>query len=439
MRGRFFLVCLGCPKNEVDTEGMATLLQNAGWRQAAQPESADLIIVNTCGFIRPAREESYEVLLELARSKRKGQRFIAVGCLAQLDPEGLRLRVPELDGTLGTRDWSTIVEYVATLSDHSTDQRVGAGTRPTGSLVTPVQRRVSSASAYIKIADGCSASCAFCAIPRIKGPQCSKDVHAVLTEARELVGQQVREIILIAQDTTAYGRDRGEHDALPQLIEDILEVVPELTWLRILYAYPHHLSERLIELLASRPQLCHYLDLPLQHAHPDTLRRMNRPHDVERVHRLIGDLRHAVPDIALRTTFIVGFPGETDEEFEMLLSFMSDCQFDRVGIFVFSPEDGTAAAVLPNRIPPQLAQERYEEAMALQQRISYRRNQAQVDRVLQVLVEGTQAGLSVGRSYRDAPEIDGYVLVRGRHPVGQVIEARITRALEYDLEAEPAG
>ena len=258
-----------------------------------------------------------------------------------------------------------------------------------------------------------------------------------MAEAQQLVGRGAREIILIAQDTTAYGHDRGEGDALPPLVEAILDAVPELRWLRLMYAYPQHVTPRLIETMARHPQVCHYLDIPLQHSHPDILRRMNRPHDVDKIRRLIARLREAMPDIALRTSFIVGYPGETEEEFSALLDFVAEIAFDRVGVFTYSPEEGTKAATLPCQVPAEVKEERYMRLMEWQQSISLARNQQMVGRILEVLVEGQDEGLSVGRSYRDAPEIDGLVLVQGVLPVGEMRPVRITGAMAYDLVGEP--
>nr|MBC7246037.1 30S ribosomal protein S12 methylthiotransferase RimO [Chloroflexota bacterium] len=432
MRKRFYLLSLGCPKNTVDAEAMASLLQEAGWRKVEQPGRADLLIVNTCAFIEPAREESYAALQKLAERKRSGQVLLAAGCLPQRYGVGVRRAVPGVDGILGTREWANINLCVAQLFGLAAE----ASVRPRGevSVVTPMRRQAQGPSAYLKIADGCSAPCAFCAIPLIKGPQRSKTRRAVLEEARQLVEQGVLEIILIAQDTTAYGRDLGEKDALSSLIEDMLATVPQLPWLRVMYTYPQHITPRLIEIMARHPQVCHYLDIPLQHAHPATLRRMQRSPDIAGVRQLIARLRQAMPDIALRTTFIVGYPGETEEEFTVLLDFMAEIAFDKVGAFIYSPEEGTAAASLPNPVPREVAEERYARLMELQRGISLTRNQMQVGRTLNVLVEGFGDGLSVGRCYRDAPEIDGYVLMRGEWPVGQMVKAKIERALEYDLE-----
>jgi ribosomal protein S12 methylthiotransferase len=411
---------------------MSGLLLDAGWRETTRANRADVLIVNTCGFIEPARQESYATLREMAQSKRPGQLLLAAGCLSQRYGDEVRRAVPGVDGILGTREWANISECLSQLLGLVPN----ADVRPRGkvSVVTPMQRRQPGPSAYLKIADGCSAPCAFCAIPLIKGPQRSKPHPAILEEARQLVSQGVQEIILIAQDTTAYGRDLGEKDALPALLDDILGVAPQLAWLRLMYAYPQHVTLRLIERMAEQPQVCHYLDLPLQHAHPDTLRRMNRSPDVQGVRQLIADLRQAMPDLALRTAFIVGYPGETETEFTALLELMREIRFDKVGIFTYSPEEGTAAFNLPNLVPQELAEERYARAMELQRSISLGRNRLQVGRTLDVLVEGAEQGISVGRCYRDAPEIDGYVLMDGEWPAGQMVRARIEGATEYDLQ-----
>jgi ribosomal protein S12 methylthiotransferase len=267
----------------------------------------------------------------------------------------------------------------------------------------------------------------------IKGPARSRPIEAIVEEARQLTAQGVKEIILIAQDTTAYGHDWGERDALVGLIEAILKATPELPWLRLMYTYPQHVTPRLIETMAQHPQVCHYLDIPLQHAHPDTLRRMNRPHNMDRVRRLITGLRAAMPDIALRTSFIVGYPGESEEEFQALLDFVAEIAFDRMGVFTYSREEGTPAAELPGQVPDQVKEERYQRLMELQQAISLARNQQMIGRTLDVLVEGSGESLSVGRSYRDAPEVDGLVLVKEELPVGEIVPVLITGAMEYDL------
>jgi ribosomal protein S12 methylthiotransferase len=440
---RYYLESLGCPKNLVDAQGIARLLKLQGHRPVSDPDQADLLIVNTCGFIEDARQESLDELHLLAQDKRPDQVLIAAGCLSQYWGEALTEAVPGLDGLLGTRRWSEIGALVDRLRD-----RQGPGPRggqvPHRVLSLPGERLLSGDndtaraarqgdSAYLKIADGCSAPCAFCAIPHIKGPAVSRPPGAVVADAVDLVQQGVKEIILIAQDTTAYGRDRGERDALPGLLQAMLDAAPDLGWLRLMYAYPGHVSPELIEVMASDLRVCHYLDLPLQHAHPDVLRRMKRPANVDRTRALIADLRAAMPDIALRTSFIVGYPGETEEEFGALLEFVEESRFDRVGVFLYSPEAATAAAALPDPVPEEIKEQRYERLMAIQQTISAEINQAQVGRSLDVLVEGQGEGLSAGRSYRDAPEIDGLVLIPGELAAGEMLPVKITGAMEYDL------
>jgi ribosomal protein S12 methylthiotransferase len=436
---RFYLLSLGCPKNTVDSEGISRLLQQAGYEALTEPESAQLLIVNTCGFIDKAKEESFAALRELAELKQPGQFLIAAGCLSQRYGHELITEVPGLDGVIGTRRWMEIMTLVRNLhsKDHPHGKPAVMTGDPLGGIAKPMRGALQGASAYLKIADGCSAPCAFCAIPAIKGPARSRTLEAIVTEAQQLVGRGAKEIVLIAQDTTAYGRDRGERHALPTLMEAILAAAPDLQWLRLMYAYPQHVTPRLIEIMARHPRICHYLDMPLQHGHPEVLRRMNRPHDVDEVQRLVADLREAMPDIALRTSFIVGYPGETEEEFSALLDFVAETAFDRVGVFTYSPEAGTRAVELPSQVPTKVKEERYARLMELQQGISLVRNQQVVGRVLEMLVEGQGRGLSAGRSYRDAPEIDGLVLVEGKLPVGEMVPVRITGAMEYDLVGEP--
>jgi ribosomal protein S12 methylthiotransferase len=440
---RFYLVTLGCPKNTVDSEAMAELLRQAGHRLMPSPQKAEVLIVNTCGFIAPARAESYAALRELAANKRRDQWLVAAGCLAQRYGADIRQQVPQVDAIIGTQSWSEIGTLLARLADRKQLGQRGKQGSPCdllaerGNLVGFVPRHATmGATAYLKIADGCDAACAFCAIPLIKGPQCSKPLPHVIAEARQLAADGVREIVLIAQDTTAYARDRGEMDALPALLQALAEAAPQIAWLRLLYAYPQHVTPRLIETMAGLAQVCHYLDLPLQHGHPSVLRRMRRPHDAQAVFDLVAALRQAVPDIALRSSFIVGFPGETEEEFLGLLEFMRAVAFDKVGVFGYSLEEGTPAALLPGHLPAEVIAERLEQAMLTQQEISRQRNQQQLGRELPILIEGTGEGLSIGRSYREAPEIDGIVLLQGEERVGDFVRARIIGAQDYDLIAE---
>jgi len=426
---------------------MGRLLNVAGHEPVFDPQQADVLLVNTCGFIESARAESIQVLGDLAEMKRPGQWLLAVGCYAQRDGAALAEHVPGIDGILGTRRWAEIVSVVEQLGRRSPESTLLTVTGD--ATCAPPQQvhraAVQGSSAYLKIADGCSAACAYCAIPLIKGPLHSRPVSNILADARELAQRGVQEIILIAQDTTAYGRDRGERDALADLLEGLVAAVARVPWLRIMYAYPQHITPRLIETIARHPQICPYIDLPLQHAHPDTLRRMHRPDDTKRVQRLIADLRKAMPEVALRTAFIVGYPGETEAEFRALLRFVQETRFDKVGVFTYSPEPGTAAYDLPGQVPEPVKQERYDRLMAAQQPISLAQNESQIGRILEVLVEGQGeaeyegeqgvevAPVSIGRSYRDAPEIDGLVLIEDTVEPGQIVSVEITGAIEYDL------
>jgi ribosomal protein S12 methylthiotransferase len=304
-----------------------------------------------------------------------------------------------------------------------------------------VQRfSVQGASAYIKIADGCRRPCAFCAIPLIKGSAVSRPVEAIIPEGVALQLAGVRELVLIAQDTTDYGHDLGLKDGLAVLLEALVEALrlsrgkqPGVNWIRIMYAYPGYVTDRLIDVMAAYPQIVPYLDMPLQHAHPAVLRRMRRPANVDWVYRTLEKMRTAMPGLALRTTFIVGYPGETEGEFQALLDFIQEIRFDRVGAFQFSFEPGTTSEPLGDPVPPEVKQERWERLMELQQTISLERNQSWVGKTLDILVEGYGDGLSVGRTYRDAPEIDGLTIVEGELPLGELIPVRITGAMAYDL------
>jgi len=441
---QFYILTLGCPKNVVDSEGMGELLTQARFRPTDDPAAADVLIVNTCGFLQAAKAESIGVLRELAAQKRPGQLLIAAGCMAQRDGRELSRQVRGLDGVIGTRAWADIVPFLQRLRAGRNGRRgpvfhlPETGDTPTESIALRRTAKKGEASAYLKISDGCSAPCAFCTIPGFKGPNRSRPREHLLREARRLAVQGVKEVILIAQDTTAYGRDRGETDGLPTLLESLVEAAPEIAWWRLMYAYPGHASDRLIEVMAAHPQILPYIDMPLQHAHPDTLRRMRRPHNIDKLLRWLERYRQAMPDAAFRTTFIVGYPGETETEFQTLLDFIAEAQFDRVGAFPFSPEPGTPAFHLPNPVDEETKQERWERLMARQQSISLARNQTFLGRKLEVLVEGAGDGVSIARSYRDAPEVDGYILLEAELPAGQMFSALITGAMEYDLLAVPA-
>ncbi len=454
---KYHLITLGCPKNSVDSEGMEGILSAAGHTAVADPDAADLIVVNTCSFIAAARDETLALLRELGAARREGQRLIAAGCMAESHP-ALLAAVPGVDALLSTRQWMQIGELA--------DQRMAATgrqlpviglepvtrnpQRPPAAAesyadwrTAPIRRTRKTPSAYLKISDGCNLRCAFCTIPSFKGDMASKPLAAILGEARELVDHGVREIVLVAQHLTDYGRDLDQRDGLALLLEELCQVLPNEVWVRLMYAYPHAISERLISTMATYPQIVKYLDLPLQHAHPATLRRMRRPPDTERTLAILADLRAAMPEIALRSTFIVGYPGETPAEFRALLEFLEQAQLDRVGAFRYSREPGTHAATLPDQLRPQLIERRWHELMRLQQGVSRARSAAWQGRVLPVLIEGhgqTNDGrpLAVGRSFRDAPEVDGQVFVWGTPPSGSFVPVWITQTTDYDLWGEVA-
>jgi ribosomal protein S12 methylthiotransferase len=460
-RKTFHLTSLGCAKNTVDSDSMAQLLEQDGYRLVKAPQQANVLIVNTCGFISPARQESFDVLRSLAEAKRPDQLLIAAGCLTQRYGAEVAKQVPGIDGILGTRRWMDIVEVVRQLRKGThpeplyhlpTAPTIGTdeGNALRASPSTVLRASIAGGSAYLKIADGCRRPCAFCAIPLIKGTAVSRPMNFILDDVRRLRDLGVRELVLIAQDTTDYGHDLGMKDGLATLLEHLIDVVAQpsplpggieggLDWIRIMYAYPGYVTDRLIEVMASRPQILPYLDMPLQHAHPDVLRRMSRPANMEWVYKTLARMRAALPSLAIRTTFIVGYPDETEAEFQMLLDFVSEMRFDRVGAFQFSFEPGTPSEPLGDPIPAEVKEERYQRLMSLQQSISMQINQSFVGQRLDILVEGFDKGLSIGRSYRDAPEIDGLVFAgrvgaaQGQAKIGQIVPVRITGAMAYDL------
>jgi ribosomal protein S12 methylthiotransferase len=432
----YYLVSLGCAKNTVDSESMAALLGSAGFSAASKPGKAGVLIVNTCGFIKPAIDESIQNLRDLAKKKRRGQLLIAAGCLTQRFSQLVAEQVPGIDGILGTRRWMDIVDLVQRLRRerpsgplyHLPDEST-VGTDEHGAPRIAIQ----GGSSYIKIADGCRRPCAFCSIPLIKGTAVSRPPQLILDEARQLSRAGIKEIILIAQDTTDYGHDLGIKDGLAHLLEQLVHEVPELPWIRLLYAYPGYVTDRLIQVMSANQQILPYLDMPLQHAHPMTLRRMRRPANMDWVHQTLKKMRTAMPDLALRTTFIVGYPGETEEEFQSLLDFIQEIQFDHLGAFTFFSEAGTESEALGDPIQQEVKDERLERLMLAQQSISLARNQRFLGQTLPVLIEGCTNGIAVGRSYRDAPEVDGLVFAEGEALVGEIVPVKITGAMTYEL------
>jgi ribosomal protein S12 methylthiotransferase len=447
-KNTFHLVSLGCAKNTVDSDSMAQLLIRDGYRVVEDPVRANVLIVNTCGFIGSAREESINVLRELADGKKKNQILIAAGCLTQRYGSDVAVKVPGIDGVLGTRRWMDIVQVVRELRPstdsgyrrpeplyHLPDEAKTVGTDEHDAM----RVSVAGASAYLKIADGCRRPCAFCAIPLIKGTAVSRPVESIMDEARRLRDMGVRELILIAQDTTDYGHDLGMKDGLAILLEQLTTSVPDMDWIRVMYAYPGYVTDRLIDVMASSKQVLPYLDMPLQHAHPKTLYRMKRPSNIDWVHKTLGKMRSRIETLAIRTTFIVGYPGETEEEYRALYDFVKEIRFDRVGTFQFSFEPGTTSESLGDPIPAEVKQERFEKLMELQQGISMQVNQSYVGKTLDVLIEGRDKGIAIGRSYRDAPEIDGLVFVEGDAKIGDIVPVRITGAMAYDLTGVPTS
>lgn len=430
----FYLVSLGCAKNTVDSTSMATLLEQAGYKSVDAPGKAGVLIVNTCGFIQQSREESIEELRKLAQRKKEGQMLIAAGCLTERYRTAVLDQVPGIDGILGTRRWMDILEVIQNVRENGPKARYHI---PEAETVGRDERGVLRAtlaggSAYLKIADGCRRPCAFCAIPLIKGTLVSRPAETIVEEAQILEQRGIKELILIAQDTTDYGHDLGVKDGLPDLLEKI-SAATQIPWIRILYAFPGYVTDHLIDVMAGNPRILPYLDMPLQHAHPETLKRMRRPANMDWVYSTLEKMRSRIPNLALRSTFIVGYPGETDEEFAILLNFLNEIQFDRVGAFTFSFEHGTGSEPLGDPIPAEVKQERYAALMELQESISLRRNQSFIGKQLDVLIEGSNDGISVGRSYRDAPEIDGMVFVENKAPVGSIVPVIIGGALPYDL------
>jgi ribosomal protein S12 methylthiotransferase len=451
-KDKYYLLSLGCSKNTVDSESMAQVLGRHGMKGVAAPEQAEVLIVNTCGFIDAAKQESIDLLRELVETRRDGQMVVAAGCLSQRYGDALVQEVPGLDGVIGTRRWMDIFDLIARLRArkhpeplyHLPTDAPTVGRDDGGVLRASIQGK----SAYVKISDGCRRPCAFCAIPTIKGTLVSREIDSILREAQQLEAMGIQEIVLIAQDTTDYGHDLGMKDGMADLLDGLTAAAPNIPWIRLMYAYPGYVTPRLIETMAKHKQVQKYLDIPLQHGHRDTLIRMRRPANIEWVYETLASMRRAMPDLAVRTTFIVGYPGETDAEFDGLLKFVRDLEFDRVGAFKYSYEIGTPSATQPHHVPDEVKQARYEALMELQQGISLKKNQAMIGRTIDILVEGhgqpededgedMEGSLSLGRSYRDAPEIDGYVIVEGELPVGEIVPVRVTGATTYDLIATP--
>jgi ribosomal protein S12 methylthiotransferase len=425
---------LGCEKNRIDTEHMLGLLVQAGYPVDSNEELADYVLVNTCSFIQAAREESVRTLVELAED---GKKIVIAGCMAQHFQQELLEAIPEAVAVVGTGDYQKIVEVIERAE---TGERVTAITaNPTyiADETIPRYRTTTEGVAYLRVAEGCDYRCAFCIIPHLRGNQRSRSIESIVAEAEQLVAEGVQEIILISQITTNYGLDRYGEPRLAELLRALGQV--QVPWIRMHYAYPTGLTPKVIEAIQETPNVLPYLDLPLQHSHPEVLKAMNRPWQGQVNDKIIDRLKAALPHAVLRTTFIVGFPGETEEHFQHLLEFVQRHEFDHVGVFTFSPEEGTPAYSLPNPLPQAVMDDRRDALMTLQQPISLRKNRAEIGKVVDVLVEQEQpeTGALVGRSARFAPEVDGLVYleggIEGNTRLGSMIPVEITDADVYDL------
>ncbi|QFG02672.1 30S ribosomal protein S12 methylthiotransferase RimO [Tepidiforma bonchosmolovskayae] len=424
---RYHLVTLGCPKNDVDSAHLARLLEGGELVPVADPGEADAIIVNTCGFIEQSQAQSMAAVRELAAAKREGQVLIVAGCMTQLYGRQVKEETPGIDHVFGVGQWHEVARLLQVDVDAIYD-------------IPESNVRVEGPSAYLKISDGCDAPCTFCVIPKIKGGLRSAPAGLLVKEARRLVEAGAKELVLVGQDTTAWGEDLGMPvgSGLPGLLRMLSEAVGPETWLRLMYAYPSRVTPELMATMAELPNVVHYLDVPLQHGSEAVLRRMKRPHNLERVYRFIEELRRVMPDIVLRTSFIAGFPGETEAEFEELLAFARAVEFDHAGCFTYSRQQWTGAYEMEGQVPDEVKAERRARFMEQQQVISARRAARFIGRTLELLVEGEgedEDGLPVvaGRTYREAPEVDGLVFARGRARPGERVRVAIEDASEYDL------
>ncbi|MEN6411168.1 MAG: 30S ribosomal protein S12 methylthiotransferase RimO [Veillonellales bacterium] len=434
-------ISLGCAKNLVDTEVMLGALAADDIQLTTEPGEADILIINTCSFIDSAKEESISTILQMAEYKQTGKcrGIIVAGCLGQRYQQELLDEIPEIDGIVGTGSWQRIGEAV----DAVLSGRRVLFIDDVNTIYDDQMPRITTTpfySAYIKIADGCSNCCSYCVIPRIRGEFRSRGIESVIAEARQLAARGIKEINLIAQDTTSYGRDLYGSPQLTKLLKELVKI-DGIMWIRLLYCYPRYFSDELIALIASEPKICKYVDLPLQHADDGILKAMNRRDSRRDSEILLAKLRDGIPDVVIRTSFIVGFPGETEAQFEALRQFMLEQKFERAGVFTYSQEESTPAAVMPEQISEDVKQERYHCLMSLQCKISEERNQKMEGKILKVVIEGVdteQSNVVLGRSYREAPDVDGQIYIEnaGKCHVGDVVDVQIVQGFTYDLLAE---
>ena len=437
---KILFVSLGCDKNLVDTEMMLGLLEAKGHSFTDDEEEAEAVIVNTCCFIGDAKEESINTLLEFAKKREEGsiRALLACGCLAQRYHDEIRKEIPEVDAIVGTNAIEEIVKALdGVIAGTPENYLRDINAAPAAGL--PQIVTTGGHYAYLKIAEGCDKRCTYCIIPKVRGRYRSIPMETLIREAQALADKGVKELILVAQETTLYGVDLYGKKSLPELLRRLAKIAG-IYWIRILYCYPEEITEELIEVIATQPKICHYLDIPIQHASDAVLRRMGRKTDQASLRAMIGRLREEIPDICLRTTLISGFPGETQEDFEELYNFVDELEFDRLGVFPYSQEEDTVAAAMEDQIPEEVKCQRRDELMELQQEIAFEKAKDMIGRELVVMIEGKVAeeDTYVARTYRDAPNVDGYLFVNSTASfmTGDLVKVQVTDANEYDLIGE---
>ncbi len=437
---KILFISLGCDKNLVDTEVMLGLLASRGYEMTDDETQADIIVINTCCFIHDAKEESIQNILEMAEYKKTGQvkALIVTGCLAERYRQEIIDEIPEVDEVLGTTAYDQILDAV----DAALEGRHSVMLSDLDALPLPETKRLVTTGghfAYLKIAEGCDKHCTYCIIPKIRGNFRSVPMERLLKEAEELAEQGVKELILVAQETTLYGKDLYGEKSLHKLVKELCKI-SGIRWIRILYCYPEEITDELIQVMKEEPKVCHYLDLPIQHANDTILKRMGRRTSKQELIDIVGRLRREIPDICLRTTLITGFPGETEEQHEELMDFVDEMEFDRLGVFTYSPEEDTPAASMPDQIDEEVKEERQAELMELQQDIAFDNAQDMVGREVLVMIEGKVADENayVGRTYRDAPNVDGLIFINTDEELlsGDFARVKVTGAVDYDLIGE---
>ncbi|MBM6969699.1 30S ribosomal protein S12 methylthiotransferase RimO [Mordavella massiliensis] len=433
-------ISLGCDKNLVDSEVMLALLAKEGYQMVDDEQEADVIVINTCCFIHDAKEESIQTILEMAQYKEEGRlkALIVTGCLAQRYQQEILDEIPEVDAVLGTTAYTEIARAI----EEALEGKGKVTTEDLNALpLTDPHRIVTTGGhyAYLKIAEGCGKHCTYCIIPKLRGDYRSVPMERLIAEAKDLAEQGVRELILVAQETTLYGKDLYGGKSLYRLLKELCRI-DGIRWIRILYCYPEEIDDPLIQVIKEEKKICHYLDLPIQHASDEVLRRMGRRTSKEQLKAVIGKLREEIPDICLRTTLITGFPGETKEQHEELMEFVDEMEFDRLGVFTYSPEEDTPAAEMPDQIPEEIKEERQAELMELQQDIAFDAAEDMIGKEVLVMVEGKVADENayVGRTYKDAPGVDGLIFINTEEELmsGDFAKVKVTGALEYDLIGE---